>query len=576
MKFDDFKAKALALLSACPMKAAELAKATGATSAVYNWLKKLVIAGDIVKGEDGVYRLATVEELSEAFIEERIAEVEVIEMRMPRASMTVPSPKVEFPLDEIAQEINYYHEQSQSALEDGLQLLNSWKIADIEIPSKRRRSLNVKKVTELAESIKANGLINPVTLHKTENGLTLIAGLHRLEACKSLGFDRILCTIQEVSANQAELLEIDENLMRQELTVLEQADHIARREEILEAMGLRRQVGRYEKPEEHLPLLEPEKSNGEIISPLKTTEDIADEIGLKPRSVQFRKQIAKNIDPEVKETLRDTEIANSTTQLVEVARMEPEKQKEFAEAVQSGEVSTVKEFKEKAEPKPVEVYIPPTVATLPEPSFVPDINNYTVRDGHVVPKSVLAEIGDQSNELPSPVEQKKERNHFTSLEKSGKTDEHYTPEKITNFLYQFCPEFDLDPCSNPGKNICAKKHYTQEDNGLAHEWEGSVFINPPFSDVETWVNKALDEYVKGNCIEVVFLSKFDGRVGWFKPLIGNFSPFCIVQGYVSYYGNDGDAATFTTALWYLGDRRKEFTQVFEGLGWVCQLVDLEF
>ena len=95
MKFDDFKTKALALLSACPMRASELAKATGATSAVYSWLKKLVIAGDIVKGEDGVYRLSTNEELSEAFVEERIAEVEVIEMRMPRASMTVSAPDVQ-------------------------------------------------------------------------------------------------------------------------------------------------------------------------------------------------------------------------------------------------------------------------------------------------------------------------------------------------------------------------------------------------------------------------------------------------------------------------------------------------
>ena len=551
MKFNEFRLSVYEEFGDRRFSAADASRVTGASKpSVYRWLKKMVDEGELLHG-DREYGFPP--EIPAPEVHKPV-EVEVIEERMPRASMTVAAPKVE--------------EVQESSF-------SAQKIADIEIPSKRLRSLNLQKVGELAQSIKTNGLINAVTVYKTENGLTLIAGLHRLEACKSLGMELINCSVHEVDVNKAELLEIDENLMRQELTVLEQSEHIQRREEILEVMGLRAKSGTNLKnlPDNSTPLFDPQSDGtGDTVTPVKTTQSIADEIGLNERSVQRRKQIATNIVPEVKESLRDTEIANSTTQLVEVARMEPEQQKEFADAVQSGEVSTVKEFKQKTEPKPVEVYIPPTVSTIPEPSFVPDINNYTARDGHIVPKSVLAEMGDES-EPSLPVEEKKERNHFTSLEKSGKTDEHYTPEKITNFLYQFCPEFDLDPCSNPGKNIKAKKHYTQEDNGLEQIWEGSVFINPPFSDVETWVNKALDEYMKGNCKEVVFLSKFDGRVGWFKPLISNFSPFCIVQGYVSYYGNDGDAATFTTALWYLGERKDDFIQAFESLGWVCQVVD---
>lgn len=439
---------------------------------------------------------------------------------------------------------------------------DDYRISEISVPPNRLRALNLKKVKEIAQSIEDIGLINPIAVYESEGGVTLMAGLHRLEACKSLGHESIQCSVHKVDSTEAELIEIDENLRRQELTVLEQAEHLARYEELMEAMGLRAKVGfngnQYTQEEKGTPLLDSELGSVTVIPP-KTTQDIADEIGLSKNSVQKRKQIASNIVPEVKETLRDTEIANSTTQLVEVARMEPEKQKEFAEAVQTGEVSTVKEFKQKTE-KP----------------YVPEVSKFTAIGGHIVPKLALEETADQSAASPLSVEEKKEANRFTSMEKSAKTDEHYTPEKITNFLYQFCSEFDLDPCSNPGKNIKAKRHYTKEDNGLEQTWEGSVFINPPFSDVETWVNKALDEYVQGHCKEVVFLSKFDGRVGWFKPLISNFSPFCIVQGYVSYYGNDGDSATFTTALWYLGDRQKEFAQVFDGLGWVCALVEPEF
>ena len=390
----------------------------------------------------------------------------------------------------------------------------SQKISDIIVPQKRLRVLNLKKVQELAESIKTNGLINPISIHETDGILTLIAGLHRLEACKSLGLEEIDCLVRSCAGFRSELLEIDENLIRQELTVLEQSEHIARREEILEALGLRTPNHR---PPQTLPIIEAiEGEEGLTVSPLKTTQELASEIGLSEASFKNRKQIAKSIEPEVKKTLRDTEIANSTRQLLEVARMEPEQQKEFAKAVSSGQVESVKEFK----------------ATPPQPKG----------------------------------------NFFTGLEKSSKTDEHYTPQKITDFLYKFCPEFDLDPCSDSNKNIKAKRHYTQEDNGLAKSWNGRVFVNPPFSDVSDWVKKALDEYRKQNCDEVIFLSKFDSRVGWFKPLAQNFSPLCVVEGYVSYHGNDGDAATFSTALWYLGDRRNLFIRIFSDLGWLFQVL----
>lgn len=51
----------------------------------------------------------------------------------------------------------------------------------------------------------------------------------------------------------------------------------------------------------------------EIISYPKTQTEIAIEIGLTERSARNRMQVARNIVPEVKDTIRNTEIANSTT-----------------------------------------------------------------------------------------------------------------------------------------------------------------------------------------------------------------------------------------------------------------------
>ncbi len=87
---------------------------------------------------------------------------------------------------------------------------------------RNRRPIKGDKVDELKESIKANGLLNPITV---DQRLNLIAGLHRLTACKLLGLDAIECNIVTYQyAEQARLAEIDENLIRNELEPLERSE----------------------------------------------------------------------------------------------------------------------------------------------------------------------------------------------------------------------------------------------------------------------------------------------------------------------------------------------------------------
>ena len=73
-----------------------------------------------------------------------------------------------------------------------------------------RRNINRVKVSELAESIKIIGLINPITVGKDK---ILIAGRHRLEACRLLGFDEIECVVLDYDELRTEVAEIDENLI---------------------------------------------------------------------------------------------------------------------------------------------------------------------------------------------------------------------------------------------------------------------------------------------------------------------------------------------------------------------------
>ena len=99
---------------------------------------------------------------------------------------------------------------------------------------KRARALRSEAVTVLAESMRDSGLINPITLRPIADGrYGLIAGFHRLDAANRLRWPEIQAIILDgVDAIDAELYEIDENLIRADLTDAEKAAHHTRRKDL--------------------------------------------------------------------------------------------------------------------------------------------------------------------------------------------------------------------------------------------------------------------------------------------------------------------------------------------------------
>ena len=134
-------------------------------------------------------------------------------------------------------------------------------LSEITVPE-GRRDINYEKVAELAESIKIVGLINPITVDKDS---VLIAGAHRFEACKLLGFDEIDCVVLDCDELRSELAEIDENLIRNDLDPISIGELAIRRDEILDALGLRAKRGGTG-ANQH-------KSRGAESAPLRTTTD---------------------------------------------------------------------------------------------------------------------------------------------------------------------------------------------------------------------------------------------------------------------------------------------------------------
>src|SRR5690606_38731475 len=88
-----------------------------------------------------------------------------------------------------------------------------------------RRHFDEQKLQDLAASIRANGLLQPLVLHESENGdLLLIAGERRLRACRLISEDlEVPCTIKRYTEQELVEIMISENLQREDLTPVEEA-----------------------------------------------------------------------------------------------------------------------------------------------------------------------------------------------------------------------------------------------------------------------------------------------------------------------------------------------------------------
>lgn len=90
-------------------------------------------------------------------------------------------------------------------------------------PYQPREEFNESDLTELAESIKANGVIQPIILTPNEKGYYLVAGERRWRAARIAGLEEIPSVIQEMAPEKMMELALIENIHREDLNPLEES-----------------------------------------------------------------------------------------------------------------------------------------------------------------------------------------------------------------------------------------------------------------------------------------------------------------------------------------------------------------
>ena len=93
-------------------------------------------------------------------------------------------------------------------------------------PFQPRRAFDADQLGQLALSIKVNGLLQPVLVRRAVSGRSyeLVAGERRLRACKQLGWNEIPALIREVDDRTLLVLALVENIQREELGPMEEAE----------------------------------------------------------------------------------------------------------------------------------------------------------------------------------------------------------------------------------------------------------------------------------------------------------------------------------------------------------------
>lgn len=232
------------------------------------------------------------------------------------------------------------------------------KISDIKINPGRRKA-KLEPVAELAKSFAAVGLLNPITV--TEDR-TLVAGLHRLEAAKRLGWTEIECAFTDMSGPQLELAEIDENIVRTGLTRQELGEQLSRRKELYEtlhpetkagtaqAVGMNRAIGN--------------NVGAKLAStPKSFIEDTAEKTGLSKRTISRMLQIANNLTPDAKRIVSAHNMTQDTA--LKLSRLPDSQQVEAASMLAAGVVQSVEQYQQERQEKIQEVNAS-LAGTLPE------------------------------------------------------------------------------------------------------------------------------------------------------------------------------------------------------------------
>lgn len=106
------------------------------------------------------------------------------------------------------------------------------KVVQIEtdkiLPNPYQPRRDFEDLEGLAQSILQNGILQPLTVRRENGEIELVSGERRLRAAKMIGMETVPCIIVEMSGRNSAVMALIENIQRQDLSVFDEAEAIAK------------------------------------------------------------------------------------------------------------------------------------------------------------------------------------------------------------------------------------------------------------------------------------------------------------------------------------------------------------
>lgn len=161
--------------------------------------------------------------------------------------------------------------------------------------------------------------------------------------------------------------------------------------------------------------------------------------------------------------------------------------------------------------------------------------------------------------------------------KEYNSDEWGTPPEYVALVREVLGEIDLDPASNEHAQsvVLAQRYFVKGDDGLAQEWAGRVFLNPPYSQplVAQFTGKLVAEFEADRVEAAICLVNNSTDTEWGQALLVRCTAVCFPNGRLAFLDPEGKpqkGGKWGQAFFYFGPDSNAFEVTFGDVGAVLR------
>ena len=152
-------------------------------------------------------------------------------------------------------------------------------------------------------------------------------------------------------------------------------------------------------------------------------------------------------------------------------------------------------------------------------------------------------------------------------------NEWYTPPVFIDSARVVMGRIDLDPASSAvaNKTVMADRYFTSQDDGLAQDWHGRVWLNPPYAQplVRQVAEALVRKFERGDVSQACVLVNNATETVWFQTLLTTSSAVCLMRSRIRFLDPSGKPRKSPLqgqVVIYFGSAVQEFVREFSKHG----------